>query len=181
MVTAIKRLAAILAVVLAMAWLLPAVAAAEGKVGIVDIQRAVSETDAGKRELQKLDERVKKMQAEIDSKKKAVEKAQVDLKTQGSVLSAEAVRDKKREIERQNQDLTTMAQDYQEDLAQAQQATLAPLLKGLADVIEKMGQEQGFSVILERQAGVVFFTPAMDVTAAVVKAYNEKNKQGGGK
>ena len=53
------------------------------------------------------------------------------------------------------------------------------ILKDLRDVVEKIGQEEGYSLILENVEGIILFSRKdLDITERVIKNYNElKAKQ----
>lgn len=93
------------------------------------------------------------------------------------MLSADAKRDKEKEFERKKRDLADLYRDYREEVQQAEVAGFQPILKDLNAVIEKIGAEQGYTVILEKSNGVVFSAKGVDITEAAVKALNETAKK----
>ncbi len=152
--------------------------AAEAKIGVVDLQRALNECEAGKKAKAKLTERVEKMQTDLKAKKEAVDKLDGELKKQGAMLSADAKRDKERDLERQTRDLNNLARDYEEEYQQAQVAATQPIFKDLEQVIDKIGAEQGYTLIVESKVGgVIYMAKGVDITDEVVKAYNAKAKK----
>jgi outer membrane protein len=150
--------------------------AAETKIGVVDVQRALTETEAGKKAKEKLAQRVEKMQADIKAKQDDLQKMETEMQKQSSVLSGEAKRDKEKDYDRKKRDLSEIYRDYQEEIQQAQAASLQPIVKDLEQVIEKIGQDGGYTVILEKTAGVIYSTKSIDITDQVIKAANEMSK-----
>ena len=67
-----------------------------GKIGIVDLSRAVNESEQGKKAKGELEVVVKKKQEALDEKGKALEKLKAEIEKQGSVMSAEARKNKER-------------------------------------------------------------------------------------
>jgi outer membrane protein len=165
---------ALAAVVAVCGW--TAAAWAETKIGVVDIQRALTETDAGKKAKEKLSQRAEKMQADVKAKQDELQKMEAELQKQASVLSGEAKRDKEKDYERKKRDLAETYRDYQEELQQAQAQALQPIVKDLEQVIEKLGKDGGYSLILEKTAGVIYSPKEADVTDQVIKAANEMAK-----
>jgi len=159
----------------AVALLVPRLASAQQKLGIVDYQRAVLEVDEGKAARAKL-EKLK------DAKQKDFDKAQEALAKEGDTLQkqaptmTEAVR-------------TQQASDYQKrvielrqamakgeaDLGQVQRETFGPIEEKMQGVVSAIAQKDGFSILLVKQA-VAFGAPSLDVTNEVIRMYNDKYK-----
>jgi len=149
---------------------------AEAKIAVIDLEKAVFESEAGKASRDKLAKRADKMQGDLQKKKDDLEKLEADIKKQESVLSADALRDKKRELDRGQRDLTQQARDYQEELTEAQNTAFTPILKEVRAIIEKMAAEKGYSVVMQAGPGVVYSAPGLDITEDVIKAYNASSK-----
>lgn len=151
---------------------------AETKIGVVDIQRALNESNQGKKAKERLSARVEKMQADLKLKKEELERLDGELQKQSALLSSDAKRDRERDFDRKKRDYADLVRDYQEEIQQAELTATQPILKELEEVIGKMGREQGFSVILEsKMSGVIYSAKGIDLTEAVIKAYNDKNKK----
>jgi outer membrane protein len=153
-------------------------ALAETKIAIVDLEKTVFESGQGKAAKERLGKRADKMQSDLQKKKEGLEKLDADLKKQESVLSAEALRDKKRELERGQRDLAQQARDYQEELTEAQNTAFSPILKEVRAIIEKMAAEKGYTLVMQAGPGVVYSAPGMDITDEVIKAYDASSKGG---
>jgi outer membrane protein len=174
--SSLKRLAALTAV--ALVCLAAGPALAEVKLGVVDIQRALNESEAGKKAKAQLSQRVEKMQGDLKVKKEQLEKMEADLQKQAAVLTGEAKRDKDKEFDRRKRDYSDLVRDYQEELSQAELTATQPILKEMEGLIEKLGREQGYTVILEsKMGGVIFSAQGIDLTEAVIKAHNEMKKK----
>lgn len=152
-------------------------AAADTKIGVVDMRRALTESETGKKAGQTLSQRVEKMEADLKAKSEQLEKLEADFQKQSSMLSADAKRDKEKEFERKKRDLADLYRDYREEVQQAEVASFQPILKDLNAVIEKIGTDQGYTVILEKSNGVVFSAKGVDITEAAIKALNETAKK----
>lgn len=50
-----------------------------------------------------------------------------------------------------------------------QDKELAPILKSLEGVVEAFGEKNGYTLILDSKAGVIFFTEAVDISDQLVK------------
>jgi len=149
------------------------------KIGYVDLRVALNESEAGKKAKIELESLIKSKQSSIEEKGKTIEKLKGDFEKQASVLSAEARKGKEEEIERLMRDYQRLVQDSQNDVKKKEGEITGSILKELRDVVEKIGQEEGYSLILENVEGIILFSRKdLDITERVIKNYNElKAKQ----
>jgi outer membrane protein len=150
-------------------------AAAEGaKIGYVDLRVALNESESGKKAKTELESLIKTRQAAIDEKGKSIEKLKGDLEKQASVLSGDARKSKEEEIERLVRDYQRMVQDAQNDIKKKETELTGSILKELRDVVDKIGQEEGYSLILENVEGIILFSRKdLDITDRVIKRFND--------
>ena len=149
------------------------------KIGYVDLRVALNESDAGKKAKIELESLIKTKQSSIEEKGKAIEKLKADFEKQASVLSADARKSKEEEIERLVRDYQRLVQDSQNDVKKREGDITGSILKELRDVVQKIGQEEGYSVILENVEGIILYSRKdLDITEKVIKNYNDwKAKQ----
>jgi outer membrane protein len=153
--------------------------AAEAKIGYVDLRVALNDSDAGKKAKVELESMIKTKQTSIDEKGKVIEKLKADFEKQSSVLSAEARKSKEDEIERLLRDYQRLVQDSQNELKKKEGELTGAIIKELREVVEKIGQDEGYSLLLENVEGIILYSRKdLDITERVVKIYNElKAKQ----
>ena len=149
------------------------------KIGYVDLRVALNESEAGKKAKIELESLIKTKQSSIEEKGKVIEKLKGDFEKQASVLSADARKSKEEEIERLVRDYQRLVQDSQNDIKKKEGEITGSILKEIRDVVEKIGQEEGYSLILENVEGIILFSRKdLDVTERVIKTYNDwKAKQ----
>ncbi len=149
------------------------------KIGYVDLRVALNESDAGKKAKTELESLIKTRQSVIDEKGKAIEKMKSELEKQASVLSADAKKAKEDEIERSVRDYQRLVQDSQNEVKKRESEVTGSILKELKDIVDKIGQEEGYSLILENTEGMILYSKKeLDISDKVIKAYNEwKSKQ----
>ncbi len=156
-----------------------AAAADAQKIGYVDLRLALNESDAGKKAKVELESLIKTKQAAIEEKGKSIEKLKGELEKQASVLSGEAKKSKEDDIERQVRDYQRLVQDAQNDVKKKENELTGTILKDLRDVVNKIGQDEGYSIILENVEGIILYSRKdLDITDRVIKSFNEaKTKQ----
>src|SRR4051812_44361216 len=75
------------------------VARAEQKIAYVDLQRALEETEEGKRAKAKLKSDFEKKQKELDARQEELKKMKADLDKQSNILKPEALQQKQQELQ----------------------------------------------------------------------------------
>jgi outer membrane protein len=157
------------------------IAFAEGaKIGYVDLQKCLLTTIEGKKAHDKLKVKKDAMQREIDTRQNELEKVQADLKKQGLMLSAEAQAEKDRDYQKNLREFKNMVNEYNEEIKAEEDKLKAKILSGLAKVVEKIGQEKGYILILEKSsAGILWAPDTEELTDVVIKAYDAQVAKGG--
>ena len=144
------------------------------KMGFADLVKALNESDSGKKAKADLEFLIKSKQTAIDEKGKAIEKLRSDLEKQSSVLSPEARKTKEEELERLIRDYQRMVSDAQNEIKKKESEFTGDILKEIRTIIEKMGQEDGYTMIIENAEGIILFSKKdLDLTEAVIKKFNE--------
>ncbi|RMG70426.1 MAG: OmpH family outer membrane protein [Nitrospirae bacterium] len=147
------------------------------KIAVVDLQKALNESEGGKNAKKSLEELIKSKQKLIDEKGKEIEQMKTELDKQSAVLSKEALQKKQDELDKKIREYKRYVQDSQEEVKKKENELTAEILKDLARIIEKIGQEEGYSLILEKAKGVVLFnSEAVDITNRVIERYNKELK-----
>lgn len=152
------------------------------KLGIVDLLKALNESENGKKAKADLESLIKTKQISIDEKGKKIEQLKADLDKQSSIISAEAKKSREEDIERLIRDYQRVVSDSQAEVKKKEGELTNEILKEIRGVIEQIGQEEGYSLILEQAEGLVLFSnKANNITEKVMKRYNESKKEAGKK
>ncbi|NJD56996.1 MAG: OmpH family outer membrane protein [Nitrospirae bacterium] len=144
------------------------------KIGYVDLVKALNESESGKKAKTDLEFLIKTKQTSIDEKGKAIEKAKADLEKQASVLSAEARKTKEEEMERLLRDYQRLVADSQNEVKKKESELTSDILKDLRAIVQKIGDDDGYTLILESAEGQILYAKKeSDLTEVVMKKYNE--------
>ncbi len=154
--------------------MLSSVSAETFKVGIVDIFRALNESEAGKRAKADLEALIKSKQAAIEEKGKSIEKLRTDMEKQAAIISPEAKKKKEEELERLIRDFQRIVADSEAEVKKKEGELTGEILKELRNIINKISQEEGYSLMLEHAEGLILYAnKSLDITDKVIKRYNE--------
>jgi len=145
--------------------------------GIVDIERFQNESKSFQNTRAALKKKFDSLQKELDQKKDELVDIETELKKQSMMLSLDAKEDKRRELEKRRRHFKYLAEDFTEEMKQAQLDARKKLAEELEKVVDKIGKEEGYTLIIERRTlGLVFFDKAIDITDKVIKAYDTMTK-----
>ena len=144
------------------------------KIGYVDLVKSLNESEAGKKAKTDLEFLIKTKQTTIDEKGKAIEKAKADLEKQSSVLSPDARKAKEEEMERMLRDYQRLVADSQNEVKKKEGELTNDILKDLRTIVQKIGEDEGYTLILESAEGQILYAKKeADLTEVVIKKFNE--------
>jgi len=144
------------------------------KIAVIDVQKLVVESAAGK----EAQGRVKKI---IDAKQADSEKLQKDLQGLQQRLTDQGpsmTDDKREQLNKEYQEkgiaFKRFQDDAQREVQEAQQKELAELEKRVLPVINVVGKEKGYTLIFNKYAPgmLVYADEAVDITDEVLRRFN---------
>jgi len=162
------------ALALVMGWGLGAINDA-AKIGFVDIEQVLAVTDGGKAARGELERKSREAQARLAPLVEQLEAKQKEYQAKQFVMSGEAKRALELDIvELQNQ-YKAKGEQEEGQFKIDQQRLFGPLVEKLESVINEVGRENDFSVIIRADdPSFVYKREALDITDLVVKTFNRK-------
>ena len=157
----------------------PVAIAPATRVGVVDVQRVLARSAAGVTAREQLERERAVMQKELDGKRQELEKLREEIEKKGPLMTADARRDKQDQFERKRRDAARLVDDFQKELEKKEQALLQKVLEEVSTVIERIGKERGYYLIVEKRGAVVLYAAAeADLTDEVIRAYDRESGTG---
>jgi outer membrane protein len=151
-------------------------AAADFKIGIVDLQRALNESSSGRKAKDQFKGEFEKMQNGLKAEKESLDRLKDDLDKKSAVLSEDQKKTKMEDFERRRRDLRRKLEDSDAELRKKDQELTGSILKDLAVVIQEIGEREGYTVILENSSSSVLYgSKSIDITDSVIKAFDAKH------
>jgi outer membrane protein len=157
--------------------LAPTAALAETKIAVVDLQRALEETDDGKKAKAKLKADFDRKQKELDDKQEELKKMKEDLDKKLPLMKAEAAQAEQKKFQDRFVELQGIYARLQKDLAGKEQEATAGIFRGLQGVVGQISEREHFDVVLEKNSAVVWGKPSLDITNEVIRLYNSSGAQ----
>jgi outer membrane protein len=153
----------------------PVASASGSKIAYVDVQRVLARSAAGVAAREQLEREKATMQKEMDGKRVELEKLREEIEKKGPLMAADARRDKQDQFDRKRRDAARLADDFQKELEKKEQGLLQKVLQDVQGVVDRVGKQRGFHMIVERQrAGVIYAAPEADLTEEVIRAYDQE-------
>lgn len=161
----------------------PATGPAAGiRIGFVDVQRVLARSAAGVAAREQLEREKASMQKEVDGRRVDIDRLREELEKKGPLMTADSRREKEEQLERKRRDATRLMDDFQRELAKKEQALAQKVLQEVAGVVERIGKQRAYFMIVERRgAGVLYFSPDADLTEEIIRAYDQESVSKGKK
>src|SRR5271165_6513435 len=150
------------------------------KVGVIDMQGAIAGSNEGQRDFEALAKKFEPRRLELQKMNTDIEDLKKQLSTQGDKMNPEAHDQLVKNIETKTKSLQRSAEDAQTEFQQQQNEIAQRILQKMAPVITKYTNDNGYGLLLDAsapwpQGPVVVATQSVDITKAVVEAYNAQS------
>src|SRR5258706_11800049 len=151
--------------------LLSSSALAQLKFAVVDVQRAVMETEDGLRAQAMLKKFFDKRQQELDAKQTELTKQREEIEKQSKVISQAALQKRMEDWQKQMVELQTVFVEYNKELQKKQGELTQPIYGKIMGLLRRMATQDGFDAVLEKQA-VPYMRADLDLTDKIIQMYN---------
>ena len=146
---------------------------AQQKIAYIDIKQVIRDSKAGKVANTSFQKEVESKRTVIEQKRKALEDMRQDIIQNGAVMSESKRRNLAETIEKKQKDLDRTREDIRIELQRKDLELTQNVLKDIEVIINKMGQDEGFDLIVERtEAGILYGSSAADITKKVISVYD---------
>ena len=152
--------------------MVPVAAQAQGKVGVVNLDDALGNSNAGKAAFSQLKSRFEAREKALAAQGEDLKKMQDDLQKAGVALSQDAKKSKAADFENKARKYFEDQKKLQQEEQQAQQSVLQPLLNRLQKVLTDYAAKNSYTIIMEARS-VPYFDPKLDVTTAIQQEFDK--------
>ena len=143
------------------------------KVGYVDMYRVFNEYIEAQKARQELNKEITARQKEFTKLENEITSLVEELNTQEALLSKEERRKRIKEINQKMLDLEKYKRDVNLDLARKEEARIRKLHTEISSAIKKVGEKEGYTLILEKNSILYDGGEGMDLTDEVIKILNK--------
>ncbi len=145
-------------------------------VGLVDIQKVITNIKEGKGVQKTLEKSFNDKKAILKRDEDKIKKAQADYKKQSMVLAEAARMNKERELQEMMMSLQNKTMEYQREIQKMEADLKKPLLEKLRPIIDEVSKANAVAMTFELSAAPIVYAEAKkDLTEEVIKAYDKKH------
>lgn len=151
--------------------------AADGAVttiGVIDVQRLLVESSRGQALLVELKNLREQMAAEGEVLQQGIQSLRERLQEGRQSLSEEGIAEMEKDLEDRLIELRRFADDADRVLQKEQDDAFAKIERDVVPIIDRVGQEQGFTLIFNKfESGLVFAAESVDITDLILQLYDQ--------
>jgi outer membrane protein len=140
------------------------------KIGVMNVQKVLVQSDAGQKAKTIFEEKGKELDKKYSAEKTAVYALEDEIKKKSTVWTKEIKDQKLLEYNMKGRELQAKVD---QEMKALQDIQLSPILKALETIVEDYGTKNGFSVILDSKNGVIFYDKALDISDSLIAELNK--------
>jgi outer membrane protein len=148
------------------------VVSAQAKIGVINFQRAITETAEIKKAQSEMALKYKPRQDAIDKAQRELNDIQTQLQSSQGKLSPAGEAELQARGQRKQREAQRLADDLQADVDRDRNDILQRAAQRMTDVVKKLGDEKGLDLVVD-SASAVSYKPALDITNDAVAAYDK--------
>lgn len=142
------------------------------KLGYVDMTRALNEVEDGKSAKTKLKNEFEGRQKKLDEMQQALKKDKDEFEKRMAMMKPEAKAQKQEELQRKFLELQQTYMQLQKELIDQETKLTQDITSKMRNVIARIGDREGYTMILDIGETVLYYKRHMDLTDQIVKEYN---------
>lgn len=152
---------------------------AEGlKIAVIDVNRILNESEAGKAARKKMEARYEELKKNIEKVNEEARTMKEELDKQKILLGKEKVKEREEALAAKVGELRQLTQQGEKEMQSRQGELTREILKMVEGKIDKVVEEEKIDLLLDRSSGVVHATASLDITEKVLTRVNQE-KAGG--
>jgi outer membrane protein len=148
-------------------------ASAAPSVGVVNLQQVLDKSSAGVAAKKKMEAKMKEFKSSLDKEKNAVLALQKEMEKKADAWNEATKKEKVLELQRKKRDFRVKQDDANLEMRNLQEKHLAPIMKKLEVVVQKVAKEKGVLVIMPNTA-VLYSDKSVDMTDDITAALNKE-------
>lgn len=150
-------------------------AAGTVKIGVVDFQKILTNSNYGKRATDELNSKGKKMEDDMKVKESELLDLQKKFEKDSLVMSKDKKEEKQKELRTKFNDFKTLRSEYMKSFKELQNNHFNKIRSDVLSVTGEVGRKEGFTMVIEKnEGGIMYFDGALDITDKVISEYNRR-------
>lgn len=146
------------------------------KIGVLNMKRLQQNSVKFQKIREELKEKFNTLQKKLDAERAQISSIEEELQKQSMMLSLDAKEGKEMELGKRTRHYKYMYEEVTQEMKNAEYEATRKVGKQIEKIVEKIGQTEGYSVIVEEgTVGLIYYNNALDITDRVTKAYDTTN------
>jgi len=160
------------------AWAAPA--EAQAKLAVVDVRRAVLETEEGLRVQASLKKLFDSRQTELDAKQQQLQKDKeaLDKEIQQGKTDKGILQKKLETLQKSAAEIQGLTYDYQREMSRKESELTTPILNKILGILKRIASTDGYDMIMDKSV-VPYFRSDLELTDRAIQMYNAGSADGG--
>lgn len=161
-----------------LAWAAPA--EAQTKMAVVDVRRAVLETEEGLRVQSSLKKLFDSRQQELDQKQTQLQKDRdaLEKEAQTGKTPKDALQKKLETWQRSAAEVQNLTYEYQREMSRKENELTTPILNKILGILKRIAATDGYDMIMDKSV-VPYFRSDLELTDRAIQLYNAGSDAGG--
>ena len=149
-------------------------AMAADKVGYINLQRLVNESDMGKEARQEIQKLRRERETAVADKLKEINGLKNMTNAGGVGMAPDERREKIEALQKAYKDYQRMVADAREDITREDRQLVAIILEKADGVLKKVAKRKKYTIILKDPNAIGYLDPKVDITDDVLEELNKK-------
>ncbi len=148
-------------------------AADVAKIGVIDFQKILETSSAGKYAQAEINKKGKEMEADLKKRGAEIEETKQKLEREALVMSKEMREQKQREMRININDFKQLQNKYMNEFKQFENRLVQRIRQEVVELVQEMGKSGGYLLIVEKRTGEIIYHPkSVDATDQFIQKYN---------
>lgn len=145
--------------------------AADRPLAVIDSQRIAEEYDAARDAQEQYKKFLQNLQREVDEREKELSGMFEEIESQKMLLGPDALATKEQQFQKKQAEYFTFREGADQRAEQEYTAKIGPILDQIKTIVERIGKEKGYGLIVDSAAlSVLYVDPDFDLTNEVLAA-----------
>lgn len=149
-------------------------AQAQTKMAVIDMQRAINETNEGARANDALKKLFDKRQVELNGRQDDMLKEKTQLEKRCRSMPQAQCQGGMEELQKKMMELQNLMMQYQQDIQKRQGEATQPILTKMLAIIGRLARQNSYDLVVDK-AAAHFMAPSLDLTEQAIKIYNNES------
>ena len=142
------------------------------KIGVVDMQKVMIESKSGKDAKAQFENEMAGKKKAFTEKEDILKKLRAEIDKAG--ISDAEKKEKEEKFQKEARDMRRLREETEAGLREMDKAISMKIIGEIREVISKVGEEGKYTIILEKDASVLYMPNTIDLTAKVIENYDKQ-------